>query len=262
MKTSGRNLLLFFLTILHTSAFGQRAVVASGPTLEDRYPKRMGSLRTSATTLSFGRIKNNVTKSDTIWIYNSGRSTLNLTVDSKVPSHLLVKLGAGKLAPNESSWLSVTFDASKKGDYGFVLDRFFILTNDSVISNKVFAVTATLEEFFPPMTSEDSLMCPKARIASSIYDFGAIRSGDKTSHDFIIYNDGKRDLKIHKAKSSCGCIKTKFSRDVVPPSDSCIVSVEFDSFGKDGKENKSVTVYMNDPSFPEAKLEMTGVIQR
>jgi hypothetical protein len=248
--------LIFLFCLLGQFSFGQKQIVSSNPTFQDLYPKRIGNLRMSTSTVSIGRIKNNVSKTDTIRLFNSSSKTMTLAVGPKVPAYVQAELGSPAIEAGKEGWMVVRYDASKVNDYGFVLDRIVLNTNDSVMAVKTINITATIEEYFNPADT----MLPKARISSTVFDYGAVRQGEKTSRDLMIYNDGKSDLRIHKAKTSCGCLKTTFSKDVIAPSDSASIRVQFDSFGKEGKESRKVSVFINDPVMPEIKIEVKGEV--
>lgn len=249
---------VFVFKILFVSA--QSQVVASNPTLQDKYAKKSGSLRFSSSTLNLGRIANNVIRKDTIRIFNSASRPVTMTLGGKSPEHLQLDLSTASLEPGREGWLAISFDAAAKKDYGFVMDRISLITNDSIQPTKFLNLTATIYQFFPPMSTEDSAMVQKARVPELSFNYGGIRQGEKRSHDFVIYNDGKKDLLIYKAKSSCGCIHTALSKTTIAPGDSALVKIEFDSFGKEGKDSRSISVYLNDPAMPEIKLEMAGEI--
>ena len=46
------------------------------------------------------------------------------------------------------------------------------------------------------------------------------------------------------------------------PGETGIVHVEFDSFGKEGKDSRTINVFLNDPVMAEVKLEVSGVVMK
>lgn len=79
----------------------------------------------------------------------------------------------------------------------------------------------------------------------SVYDFGDIKQGDKVEHDFAFTNEGTLDLVITNSGSSCGCTVPSYPKGPIPPGNSGIVKVSFDSKGKSGREDKVVTLLTN-----------------
>jgi hypothetical protein len=196
--------------------FSQSVIVNSDPLMNDRFSKKLGNLWLSTSLLKIGKIKNNGSKTDTVRIYNGGRQNMSLA-PGKIPAHMHVTFGSWDLAPKMESWIAVSYDAVKRNDYGFVLDRFEVITNDSVQSKKIISVSAYLQEYFSPMTAEDSLNVQKAKWIETSYDYGKIRQGSKVTHSFAIVNEGKRDLYIRKLRSNCNCMTMSASSDTVLP---------------------------------------------
>ncbi len=253
--------ILLFLTSISPMVFSQGVIVNSGPTMNDRFSKKTGSMRFSSTILKFGSIRNNETRTDTLKFYNDGSADLSISLGS-VPSNLTVILGSSGLAPKAESWISVTYDAAKKNDYGFVLDRFELITNDTVQPVKFISVTAGIIEYFPPMTVEDSGVVQKAGWLETSYNYGRIRQGEKITHNFAVTNEGKRDLYIRKTKTNCGCLKTSATTDTIAPGATGYITIEFDSYNKEGKDSRKMNVFLNDPEKPEVILEMKGEIAK
>lgn len=255
------SLLIICLTMLSEPLVAQRNIVSADGTLRDKFGKKLGNIMFSTITLKFGRIKNNAVKSDTIRFFNAGERPVTFLI-GKSPAHLVCNLHSASVASKAESWMVVTFDARKKGDYGFVFDRFELMTNDSLQPKKMISVTATIEESFPSMNGDDSAKAPKARISETIFNYGKIKQGTKVSHEFVIHNDGQKNLMIHKAKSNSDCIQSSFTKTMVASGDSCTVKVDFDSAGKDGTDSRKVDVYVNDFLKPNITLELKGEVTK
>ncbi len=251
--------MLVLMLSVHANA--QTTIVSSGGTLNDKFSKKIGNLMFSASTVKFGRIKNNVTKTDTIRILNTGAAAVNISI-GKFPAHLKLDLKSSSVAPNSESSIVVSYDALKKNDYGFALDRFELITNDVDQPNKTLSVTATIEEAFAPIAANDTVPPAKARWKETSFDYGNIKAGDKVVHEFVVFNDGKKDLLIHKVKTNCGCLKATVSKSFVSPGDSSIVKVNFDSVGKEGKDSRKLNVYLNDYLKSDVIIEMKGEVTK
>lgn len=90
----------------------------------------------------------------------------------------------------------------------------------------------------------DSQM-PVAEFENDFYDFGRIIQGEKVSYSFKFKNTGKTDLLISKVSSSCGCTVGAFPSVPIKPGQSNKIEVKFDSEGRRGFQNKTVTVLSN-----------------
>lgn len=80
------------------------------------------------------------------------------------------------------------------------------------------------------------------------FDFGDINQGDKVVHVFTFKNTGENDLTITKAVGSCGCTVPEFPKEPIAPGKTGTLKATFNSDGKSGPQNKSITVSANVPS--------------
>jgi len=95
---------------------------------------------------------------------------------------------------------------------------------------------------------------PKVSFPDSPWDFGEVLQQEKVSHQFEVMNDGRDTLFISRVKPSCGCTTAPLTRDVVAPGESVWIDVTFNSKKFSGAVNKTITVFSNDPSSPQAKI--------
>jgi hypothetical protein len=78
------------------------------------------------------------------------------------------------------------------------------------------------------------------------HDFGDITQGDKVEFTYHFTNAGNEPLIITNVQVTCGCTVPKgWPRDPIPPGGSGELTVSFNSAGKIGKQNKTVTVVSN-----------------
>jgi hypothetical protein len=84
------------------------------------------------------------------------------------------------------------------------------------------------------------------------FDFGKIVQGEKVSHTFMFKNTGKGDLVISSASGSCGCTVPEYPKTAVPSGTTGLIKVTFDSSGKEGHQEKTVTITAN--TVPNTKV--------
>ena len=77
------------------------------------------------------------------------------------------------------------------------------------------------------------------------HDFGKINEGEKVGCIFKYENTGSGNLIIQKATGSCGCTVPRWDKEPTPPGETGRLEVIFDSSGRNGKQNKSITVTSN-----------------
>ena len=87
---------------------------------------------------------------------------------------------------------------------------------------------------------------PAFDFENEIFEFGKISQGEKVSHSFRFKNTGKSDLVINKVEGSCGCTVMKgWPQHPVKPGEMGKIDVVFDSNGKKGTQNKTISVVAN-----------------
>ncbi|ESU28774.1 hypothetical protein FLJC2902T_13700 [Flavobacterium limnosediminis JC2902] len=86
---------------------------------------------------------------------------------------------------------------------------------------------------------------PVIKFDKTEHDFGNIKDGDKAETVFKITNEGEADLIIINAQGSCGCTVPEWPKEPIKPGASADMKVTFDSKGKPGQQQKSVTLTTN-----------------
>ncbi|MFN3315363.1 MAG: DUF1573 domain-containing protein [Raineya sp.] len=88
---------------------------------------------------------------------------------------------------------------------------------------------------------------PKAviKFETENYDFGNINEGEKVKYAYKFKNEGKNPLIIESAKPSCGCTVPTFPKDPIPPGGTGEIIAEFDSQGRPGETQKTITITAN-----------------
>ncbi len=83
------------------------------------------------------------------------------------------------------------------------------------------------------------------------HDFGQIREGEQVGWYFKFHNAGESDLIITNVSATCGCTVPGYDTKPVPPGAEGNIKVIFDSKGRSGKQQKTITVETN------ANVQMT-----
>ena len=119
----------------------------------------------------------------------------------------------------------------------------------------LFVVTSCKENASAKITEDDMKVAneisatsgktPVLEFDKTEHDFGYINEGDKVSTEFILKNIGEADLVIVSAVGSCGCTVPEPPKDPIKPGESAPIKVTFDSNGKPGQQEKTVTITTN-----------------
>lgn len=77
------------------------------------------------------------------------------------------------------------------------------------------------------------------------YNFGTIKQGEQVFHDFVFTNAGKEPIIITKAEGSCHCTVPEYPKEPIKKGQTAVIKVKFDSAGKQGIQDKLVTITSN-----------------
>lgn len=86
---------------------------------------------------------------------------------------------------------------------------------------------------------------PVMTFEKTTHDFGTINQGDVVTYVFKFTNSGQSDLIISNAAGSCGCTVPEFPKTPIKPGQSDKIKVSFNSNGKSGNQQKTVTIAAN-----------------
>lgn len=236
--------------------------------IEDHYPREIGSLRLTTTHQSFGVVKNKQVVTDTIRIVNMDEEDINLSFQN-VPDHIKItaepeNLKGKKEGENhgEKGIIIVTYDTGKIFDWGFRVDRIFLVFNGERDTQNRISVSANIEEDFSHLTEEELANAPVIEFENLEFDFGTLKVGEKAVHNFNFKNTGKTDLVIRRIRASCGCTATNPEKMVIKPGDTSHITVTFNSRGQRGAQNRGITVITNDPNNPSTTLRVRGTVEQ
>lgn len=97
----------------------------------------------------------------------------------------------------------------------------------------------------PAPAAVDSKNAPDIKFEIEEYNFGTIKQGDKVTYDFTFVNSGKDPLVISGAQGSCGCTVPLWPKEPIAKGGKGSIHVEFNSTGKMGMQDKTVTISSN-----------------
>jgi hypothetical protein len=91
------------------------------------------------------------------------------------------------------------------------------------------------------------------------YNFGTIKQGESATYEFKFKNTGREPLIINEAHGSCGCTVPDYPKEPIKPNGQGTIKVTFNSTGKMGVQDKTVTVtYDTDKT---VILHMKGTVE-
>ncbi|WP_310381645.1 DUF1573 domain-containing protein [Flavobacterium sp.] len=85
----------------------------------------------------------------------------------------------------------------------------------------------------------------KIDFSKRVHDFGTINEGDKVKTSFSFTNTSDTDLIITQVYGSCGCTVPEYPREPVKTGEKKNINISFDSHGKSGVQDMSITIISN-----------------
>jgi hypothetical protein len=229
--------------------------------IEDDYPTVMGGLRVKYRSFNFGKMTTEKPVTRTFKIYNHTDGDISFLSDVKTPDHIKVEITPRTLPAKTLGDIAVTYDPTNIKLFGFKSDLVVIKTDEATNNVKDFRVVASLEEYFPPLTAEQLAQAPKLKFDNPVHDFGNIKQGESVSTDFVFTNAGESVLNIRQTRASCGCTVSKPEKSTLNPGESSVIRVTFNSAGRRGIQQKSISVFSNDPANPTQRITIKARVE-
>jgi hypothetical protein len=131
-----------------------------------------------------------------------------------------------------------------------------IMTVGAFAQDKKAAQTAPAQT--APAT--DMKNAPEMTLEVEEYNFGTIKQGESVTREFAFTNTGKEALIISNAQGSCGCTVPEYPKAPIPPKGKGVIKVTFNSAGKQGMQDKTVTLTSNAKNSPKV-LHIRGTVE-
>lgn len=101
---------------------------------------------------------------------------------------------------------------------------------------------------------------PVMKFVEEEFSFGTIKQGDKVEHAFEFVNMGNQPLIISEAHGSCGCTVPEFPKQPLKKGEKGVIKVTFNSAGKQGMQDKTITITSNASDSPKV-LHVKGNVE-
>ncbi|MBK8846567.1 MAG: DUF1573 domain-containing protein [Bacteroidetes bacterium] len=91
---------------------------------------------------------------------------------------------------------------------------------------------------------------PEFKFDVAEYNFGEIKSGESVTYEYVFTNAGKEPLTITSANGSCGCTVPIWPKEPIKKGEKGTIKVTFNSTGKQGMQDKTITIQSNAKTNP------------
>jgi hypothetical protein len=104
---------------------------------------------------------------------------------------------------------------------------------------------------------------PKITFQDDKHDFGKVPQGPQLQFNFKFTNSGAETLVIDHVQTSCGCTgATTGEKKEYSKNENGELTVTFNTQGREGHQEKVITVFSNDPEEPQKMLTITCDIDK
>ena len=254
-----------YITVISNSNPGSIRLTITGEvipkpkSIEDDYRYAMGPMRLKSNHLAFGNIKNTQKNEKRLEVINNSDESVQIAFE-RIPGHIAIAAEPETLKPKQKGYLVAHYNAPQRNDWGFVIDRMGLKINGVSERNYSLVISANIEEDFAAMTAGQLANAPVLEVDDSEFKFGKLNQGEKVEHAFALSNKGKSDLIIRKVKASCGCTAVQPEKKVIQPGETIQIKTVFNSAGKVGNQNKTITIITNDPKNSKTILWVKGEV--
>ncbi|MCC5945455.1 MAG: DUF1573 domain-containing protein [Bernardetiaceae bacterium] len=101
----------------------------------------------------------------------------------------------------------------------------------------------------------------KFEFKSEVHDFGVVEEGEKATHEFEFKNVGNAPIILSSVRASCGCTTPEWTRDPVMPGETGKIKAIYNSQGRPGAFNKTITITSN-AATPSHRISIKGNVVR
>ena len=231
-------------------------------TPEEMYPAEFGALRMKYKSLNMGKVYvNRPVESRKFELYNQSDSLVIINPGVAKPAHIVVEFDTLVVPPKGTVEMSISYDGAARGDFGFMNDSFQFTTNEAADSAKAITVYATLLEYFPRPSAGELATAPKLQISDTEINLDKVAMDSQTVRAITITNSGKSTLLLRKFEPNCTCLTVRNQPKELAPGQSTDIELVFNAVGRRGNQQKSVTIYSNDPSASTQRVVVKAVVE-
>lgn len=108
--------------------------------------------------------------------------------------------------------------------------------------------------------AQQDVKAGRLEVSQKKWDFGFIPRGAKVTHNFLLKNVGNDTLKITNVRKSCGCTAAPLRKSILPPGDTTLLEVTFNSGSYQGAVSKAVYVESSDPIEPFLDISFLATV--
>lgn len=207
------------------------------------YNEVLGGIAFHALSQHVGTVASDSSAKVDFHLKNVSPNPIELTLSPESSQSVSLEMPNTSIAPGGKMKISATVSGESIENEGVFNLPIVLETNEEELARKELQITGTLK-----LVEVAPQLMPSVKFAQQTYDAGKVLAGEKVNHAFTFTNEGEGDLIIESVKASCGCTATAPKDKIIKPGASSEITATFDSRGRSGMQNKSITVKTNDPN--------------
>lgn len=233
----------------------------SGLSEPTEFRSAIGNLRFKTSSFNLGKVyRKDEFSGKEFPLYNGGDQAVTL-LKADGPSYIKVEMTPSTIQPGDQGKLLILYNGMMRDAYGFQSDNIAIHTDDTGVPVKSFSVYATLVDYFPVLSREELDRAAVLRIPVSTFDMGKIKQHEDAQKSLVITNAGKSRLEIAAVQPNCECIVAIPSDKELKPGDEATLKITFNPGDRLGTQQKSITIYSNDPQNPAQRITFNAYVE-
>ncbi|MEL6591500.1 MAG: DUF1573 domain-containing protein [Bacteroidota bacterium] len=222
------------------------------------YPNKLGNLAFDKINHNLGTIGSDEDQTIEFKVANIGPQPIAF---GKAEAEMMydIEFADETLIPGQKSTFTVTVHGGRYINMGNFTNVLTLNTDDANQPAKAINLSGNVEKRY---SEEEMAMMPNIEFVNTTYDAGKVLEGEKVEISFAFTNTGQTDLEITNVKASCGCTASAPKDKLIKPGDSSEITAVFNSRGRQGIQNKSITVRSNDPDNPTIVLRLKVEVEK
>lgn len=208
------------------------------------FPNVIGGLAFDRLTTAIGELDSDKESKVAFQVQNVSPKPIRFDANHEHEIMFEVQVADAEILPGVRTTITVTVKGDKFLTPGAFSKMIFLKSNDETPGDKALTITGTVNKVF---SAEELAELPNIQFDKRVFDGGNVIEGEKVEYKFTFTNTGRQDLVIESVKASCGCTATAPKDEVIKSGATSEILATFDSRGRVGKQNKSITVKTNDP---------------
>ena len=226
---------------------------------ENVYVHRQGGVGFNLINQGLGTLDSDKSKSLTFRAKNLSPHPITFTDKTDHEMMMKVNLSRKIITPGETVDIQVEVMGDRFITPGFFNKQVTLFTDEAQQAAKTLTISGTLNKV---LTAEQKAALPQIQFDQTTYNAGLVLEGEQVEFTYSFTNTGKSDLVIESVKASCGCTASAPKDKVIKPGESSEIVAKFNSKGRQGKQNKSITVRTNDPDNGTIMLRLNVEVER